>query len=176
MTNYINIYIMKNIRLFAAAMAAFALLSITSVQAQHKDHGNWQEKMKSEKIAFLTSELDLTPEEAQAFWPVYNQISKEKNDAQKAVMTTYFAMMKAIEEGKANDKEIERLLDEYVAAAEANRNSPKKDVERYRKVLPSKKVVKLYVAEEKFRRNHICAMKGPHGHGQPDRPAPGPRP
>ena len=151
---------MKNLRLFAAAAAAFTLLSISSAQAHPKGHGNWQEKIRSEKIAFITSELNLTPEEAQVFWPVYNQISKEKNEAQKAVMNSYFAMMKAIEEGKSSDKDIARLLDEYVAAVEANKNSPKKDVERYRKVLPNKKIVQLYVAEEKFRRNHIRNMKG----------------
>ena len=60
---------MKTIRLFAAALASFALLSISSAQAQHKnpDADNWMEKMKSEKIAFITIELSLTPEEAQVF-------------------------------------------------------------------------------------------------------------
>ena len=31
------------------------------------------ERIQSEKIAFITQELDLSPEEAQVFWPVYNQ-------------------------------------------------------------------------------------------------------
>ena len=29
------------------------------------------------KVAFITKELELTPDEAQKFWPVYNQYSKE---------------------------------------------------------------------------------------------------
>ena len=29
------------------------------------------------KVAFISKELDLTPDEAQKFWPVYNQYSKE---------------------------------------------------------------------------------------------------
>ncbi|MBQ5517559.1 MAG: hypothetical protein IIT92_04060, partial [Bacteroidales bacterium] len=28
------------------------------------------ERLQAEKIAFITQELDLTPEEAQVFWPV----------------------------------------------------------------------------------------------------------
>ena len=28
----------------------------------------WQERLESEKIAFLTNEMSLTPKEAQAFW------------------------------------------------------------------------------------------------------------
>ena len=39
------------------------------------------ERYKAEKVAFLTSHLDLTPEEAQKFWPVYNQMEKEKEAA-----------------------------------------------------------------------------------------------
>ena len=61
---------MKSLKIFAAALAAFALLSITNVDAQSKKEG-WQDKVKSEKIGFITVELNLTPEEAQVFWPVY---------------------------------------------------------------------------------------------------------
>ena len=62
-------------------MAAIALLAISTMHAQPKQ-GNWQEKMMSEKIAFITMELELTPEEAQVFWPVYNQIAKENQKLQ----------------------------------------------------------------------------------------------
>lgn len=36
-----------------------------------------QEKIEALKVAFITKELDLTADEAQKFWPVYNQYSKE---------------------------------------------------------------------------------------------------
>ena len=44
----------------------------------------------------------------------------------------------------------------------------KGEVDKYRKVLPGKKVAKLYVAEEKFRRQHIRNLGGhkPQGHPQ----------
>ncbi len=35
------------------------------------------EKIQSLKIAFITQKLQLTPDEAQKFWPVYNQYDKE---------------------------------------------------------------------------------------------------
>lgn len=69
--------IMKISRLFAAAVL-FALLSISNIQAQPKEQQDWHEKMMSEKIAYITSVLALTPQEAQVFWPVYNQIAQEK--------------------------------------------------------------------------------------------------
>ena len=162
---------MKTLRIFAV-MTALSLFSMTAT-AQPKE--NWQDRVKSEKIAFITAELDLTPEEAQVFWPVYNQIEKTANEAQKAVRTSYRALLDALKSDTAADKEIDRLLDDYLAAKLAQKNLGKDDAAKYRKVLPSKKVAKLYVAEEEFRRHHIRNIKGGHqGHG--GRPEPGAKP
>ena len=154
---------MKNIKLFAVALAAFSLFSMNT-NAQPPQKSGWQEKMMSEKIAFITTELDLSPEEAQVFWPVYNQIAKEQATKQKAVKEAHEALRKAMEEGKES-KEIDRLLDGYLAAKQANDQYSKDHADRYRKVLPSGKVAKLYLAEEKFRRMHIRNLGAPKGNG-----------
>ena len=145
-----------------AIMAVLALLSFSNIQAQPNQKCNWQEKMMSEKIAFITMELQLTPEEAQVFWPVYNQINQKNKEAQKAMNKAYRTMVKAMEEGTVSDKELNALLDDYLAAKQAHKESGKGDVDQYRKVLPAKKVAKLYVAEENFRRHHIRNFKGGH--------------
>ena len=145
-----------------AIMAVLALLSFSNIQAQQKQKCNWQEKMMSEKIAFITMELQLTPEEAQVFWPVYNQINQKNKEAQKAMNKAYRAMVKAMEEGSVSDKELNALLDDYLAAKQAHKEAGKGDADQYRKVLPAKKVAKLYVAEENFRRHHIRNFKGGH--------------
>jgi len=145
-----------------AIMAVLALLSFSNIQAQQKQKCNWQEKMMSEKIAFITMELQLTPEEAQVFWPVYNQINQKNKEAQKAMNKAYRAMVKAMEEGTVSDKELNALLDDYLAAKQAHKEAGKGDADQYRKVLPAKKVAKLYVAEENFRRHHIRNFKGGH--------------
>ena len=152
---------MKNFRI-SAAVAAFAIISISSAFAQSQKQ-NWHEKMMSEKIGYLTAKLELTPEEAQVFWPVYNQIAEKNKELNKAVATSYKALTKALEEGTASDKEIEKLLDEYLAAKQAQKEKGKSDVAKYRKVLSSKKVAKLYVAEEGYRRHQINRMKSHHG-------------
>lgn len=149
---------MKRITLAAVTI----LLTLSGIQAQPKGKGNWHEKMMSEKIAFITMELQLTPEEAQAFWPVYNLVAQENKETQKAMTAAYRAMTKALAEDAASDKEISALLDEYLAARQAHKEAGKDDVEKYRQVLPAKKVAKLYVAEENFRRQHIRNFKGGH--------------
>ena len=134
---------MKNLRLFAAAAAAFTLLSISSAQAHPKGHGNWQEKIRSEKIAFITSELNLTPEEAQVFWPVYNQVDKERDEAIRRVFRSYKAVEDAVAAGK-DEKELNKLLDEHLAALKAQGEVEQKAYKDYAKVLPTEKLAKLY--------------------------------
>jgi len=125
----------------------------------------WQERIESEKIAFLTNEMSLTPKEAQTFWPVYNQAQKEQRDAVEASMKAFVELDKALRDGKTG-KEIDTLLEKYIKAADAQNNSAKY-VKEYLKILPAEKVAKLFVGEEKFRQSQINRLRQPMGGGQP---------
>lgn len=54
----------------------FLILSLP-VLASAQDNPKRDNKLQSLEIAYLTKELNLSPEEAQKFWPVYNQYSAE---------------------------------------------------------------------------------------------------
>ena len=59
----------------------FFLLIGTFAYAQ-RPNGNYdREKLESARVAFITTRLDLKPEQAQKFWPVFNVYSdsREKN-------------------------------------------------------------------------------------------------
>lgn len=128
----------------------------------------WRDRIRSERVAFLTSEMDITSEEAEKFWPVYNQLQDEKMEAQKAVMDTYRALEAAVAEGKS-EKEVSSALDAYMAAVEKRHEVNEKTAEAFKEVLPVEKVAKYYVSEEKFRRNQIHRL---HGDNRPGRPGP----
>ena len=137
------------------------LAGAVQAQAQKKCDDGWKEKMMSEKIAFLTHELNITPEEAQDFWPVYNKIEQEKDEARHQAFKAYKDMSMAIEEGKS-EKELSALLEAYVAAKVRQDEVDNGAADTYKTVLPLEKVVKLYVAEEKYRRQYIHKLhKGP---------------
>ena len=48
-----------------------AFCGFTRVNAQN------EEKLKAQKIAFITQKLDLTPDESAKFWPLYNQMESD---------------------------------------------------------------------------------------------------
>lgn len=137
-----------------AALLITICIGVGAAASTHCQGDDWKKKMQSEKIAFLTTELDITPEEAQVFWPVYNQVEDERDKAMHEVFKAFKALNQAIEEGKS-EKEISSLLDKYTKALDNQKNVDNGRAEKYKKVLSSEKVARLLIGEEKFRRQHI---------------------
>ena len=68
------------------AVLATGALAQEQQRGRHDRSGNgWRERVRAEKVAFLTEQVDLTESEAQVFWPIYNQIQKEQREASEAV-------------------------------------------------------------------------------------------
>lgn len=110
--------------------------------------------MKAEKIAFLTDAMDLTPAEAEKFWPIYNRSEAERRDSFRQMMEAYRALENGIKSGK-DEKEIANLMDRYLKAQKAGDDIDEKYVGEYRKILSNKKIAKLFIGEENFRRLQI---------------------
>ena len=140
------------------------------------DGNDWRERVRAAQVAFLTNELDLTEAEAQSFWPVYNDVQKQRREAFEAQQKAFMALSKGID---GND--VNKLLQEYMAASKKLDALEESAVERYKKVLPVQKVAKLILAEEKFRHQQIGRLGqggmpfGPQG-GPQGTPHPGARP
>ena len=133
------------------------LIGVGTAQAQQKTDDGWKERVMSEKIAFLTMELNITPEEAQVFWPVYNKVEKEIDQARHDVIRSYKNLAEAIDAGKSS-KEISTLLENYLQAKVTQDKLDNASAETYKGILPVEKVAKLFVAEEKFRRQYISKL------------------
>lgn len=139
---------------------------LTSANAANNSQGDWKQRIMSEKIAFLTMEMGITPAEAQAFWPVYNQVDKERDEAMLKVFQSFKALEDAVSAGKS-EKEVSKLLDTYLDALEQQGKIETQASEKYEKVLSVEKLAKLYVGEEKFRRQQVRRL-----HVSGDRPGP----
>ena len=141
---------MKKIISIVCAIALTASLAFAQENKEHKGQkgNNWREKVRAEKVAFITQELDLTEAEAQAFWPVYNDVQKQRREASKNKNEA----LKALREG-GNDTAA--LIEKYFSAKKAIEKIDEEAIARYKKVLSIEKVGKLVVAEESFRNKQI---------------------
>ncbi len=121
--------------------------------AQNETHEARMEKYRTEKIAFLTSKLELTSSEAEKFWPIYNQLEKERWEAQKSRRDLEDKVRDA--EENLSEAEITKLTRDFAGSLQKEGVLITSYNEKFLKVLPSKKVLKLYKAENEFRMNMI---------------------
>ena len=139
------------------------LLVVINVQAQKPTHAEKLEKYRSEKVAFLTSKLDFNANEAEKFWPVYNQMEKEKWDIQKSRRTIEENIRDAGE--SLSEAEIIKLTRNFAGSMQKEADIMIKYNEKFLKILPPKKVLKLYQAENEFRVYMIKKFRDRHKNG-----------
>jgi hypothetical protein len=118
-----------------------------------------REQIKAMKVAFLTSELNLTPSEAEKFWPLYNTFDDKQFELRHQKMKGYFKRMQDDELDKLSEKEATVLLNQIEENEEDLFNLRKKFVISLRGIIPSAKIIKLKKAEEDFNRKLLQQYK-----------------
>lgn len=109
------------------------------------------------RVAHYTKALSLTSEEAQKFWPVYNEYLQKKEDLRK----NHLASMKTKQGNidKLTDAEQLAMVDQELAYKQKDLDLQKNLVKQLKLILPAKKVALLFKAEEDFKKILIGMVK-----------------
>ena len=152
----------------AVSFSAVAQKPAQGPERKAQDH----ERFEAEKVAYITQQLSLSVEEAQAFWPVYNQAVKEQREVFAKVREAKKALRDAINEGKS-DSEIKPLLDAYLKLRAEKRDPMAEHRADFVKAVGEAKTAKFYLSEDSFRNKALREMAG---HGTSPRPSFGGKP
>ena len=130
------------------------LLATTLVVAQNDRH----KKIKALKVAHITEQLDLTPQEAGNFWPIYNA-SEEKMEAirkkeRKEIMSKIRNGIESLTDAEANE-----LIDKSIALKRQELELYSQLVVDLKGKLPPKKIILLRKAEDDFKRKLLDRFK-----------------
>ena len=126
-------------------------------QLTYGQHG--RERLQSARIAFITERLDLTPETAQKFWPVYNQINQQKH----ALRKEEFSLRRSANASEISEDEAKKLLEDIYSIKEQQLALEKEASAQYLDVLSPVQVIQLIKAEEDFRRMVIDQLRERRG-------------
>lgn len=140
-----NIYkleAMKKIVIFL-----FIILSIPSIRSAAQNSN--LEKLNNYKIGFFTKKLNLTSQEAEKFWPVYNDYQSQKNQIQieKMKLNRNFNL----NESTLSDKQLEEMGDKYVDYLVQESTLAVTFHKKVKEVLPPVKVIRYYQAENQYK-------------------------
>ena len=125
-----------------------SLLMIMVIGSMSAQKANKTKRVEAMKIAFITQELSLTTDEAEQFWPIYN---------------TYSEDLKALNSRKADrpdldnmsEEEATGLIQEKLDLESQKLELRRKSVQQMGSAISQVKIVKLFVAERKFKREVI---------------------
>jgi hypothetical protein len=109
-----------------------------------------REQIKAMKIAFITTELNLTPAEAEKFWPIFNAFDNKQFELRRQKMK---ASLKKIDDDtvdEISEKEASIMLAQMEETEEQLFQLRKKFIASLKGVLPSIKILKLKKSEENF--------------------------
>ncbi len=116
-----------------------------------------RERLNAYKIAFFTRRLNLTSQEAERFWPVYNQYQDEKNKIQieKIEINRSFNM----HELNMSEKDLTEMGDRFVELEVREATLAKEFHGKIKQILPPVKVLRLYQAENQYRQQLLKELQ-----------------
>ncbi len=119
-----------------------------------------RERMKAHKVAYITEQLNLTSQEAQQFWPIYNAheetVQKLKMQERKMIKD-----LKQTNNGTdgLSDQQAGDFLATYLDTQEQKSKSRKKLILDLQKILPNKKIIKLIKAKSDFNKRILDRIR-----------------
>jgi len=143
---------------FAMTICTFAFAQ-NDKESKKEQYEKRMAEIQSLKIAFFTKHLHLTSEEAQEFWPVYNNCEKERDVVRRAIRKSGWDLYKATKDESKSDDEIRQLADEYYGNLAKDTELQRQHYSEYQKVLPVKKAAKVRMVEEMFINDLLARWK-----------------
>ncbi|MEG3658843.1 hypothetical protein V5097_15640 [Arenibacter palladensis] len=137
----------KKINILASLLFLATTLSLSSQERQDWD------KIKSLKIAFITERLNLTPKEAQSFWPIYNEHQSKRESLFREERFEIGSEIKNLD--ALSDAKAVELLARMQRLEEEKYNVEKSYIEKISKTISAKKTILLMRSEEDFKRQLI---------------------
>jgi len=147
---------MKLFRLLIPIVFILAFTRFASSQ-EVQSKSDKEQIIKAQKIAFFTEKIGLTPDEAEKFWPVYNNYWEIKNKiiAERKDKMTFFSQ----NSDKMSQSEMIKYADQYINFETQLAELLNEYHIKFKKILPIEKVMKIYVADYEFKTYLLMKIK-----------------
>jgi len=162
---YLNSFNQKVMKALTITLITVFVMSSFTARGQNPN----QERLNAYKIAFFTKRLNLSSQEAVTFWPVYNEFQNLKNQLQiekQTLMRTF-----NLGESTMSNEQITALGNKYLEILVKESEVAVAFHKKLQEVLPPRKVIKLYQAENQYRLQLLNELQDRNPVQQRNRPA-----
>ena len=135
----------------AACLLVVLLANAPAAQAQGGgQRGQRLAQLENAKIAFITNRVALTQEQAQKFWPVYNEFS----DRRRELNRNGRLLRRDVTDGMT-DQQIRDNFNQFFTVRQQELNLEKEYFDKFQKVISLRQVTQLFLAERDFTKEII---------------------
>lgn len=132
------------------------LVLLISFSSFAQNGGKMQERIKAQKIAFITEKLSLTTKEAQQFWPIYNAYEAKVEDIKTKDLQP---LKQEMRRSDVSDKRANEILEKLMKAETDMHEAKLQLVQDLKEVISSKKIILLKAAEDQFNKILLERLK-----------------
>lgn len=161
-----------NMKFFTTTFFVLAFAFAAMAQPPMEDESR-REKIERLKRAYISEKLDLNVQEAEKFWPIYNEFAKKREGIRKSLSKAH----KYLRDQEPPEKETLQTVDEIAAKRKEEIELENQFAHDVMPVLGVVKTRRLLSLEEDFRKAMMQKLKerrggrsndGPGGFGPPD--------
>ncbi|RPD47941.1 hypothetical protein DNI29_10940 [Hymenobacter sediminis] len=121
-------------------------------------------QLENAKIAYITEKISLTQDQAQKFWPMYNDFTTKRRDLNRRTR-----QLRTTRPDALSDQQIRENLNQAMDLRQQEVKLEKEYLDKFEKVLSIRQVGQLYAAERDFTREVIKRVADRRG-GRPRSP------
>lgn len=143
-------------RSLLAAMLAIPAFAMAQEEDMPPIPEERRQEIKAQKTGFLTQRLDLSPAEAEKFWPVYNQYDKEIEAARKEMREHHRSVKN---DAEVTEAEAAAAIDKELAGRQKELDIRKKYAAEFKKTIGAVKTMKLGKAERDFHKELLQRVR-----------------
>ena len=142
-------------------LCLLAVLPLAAAYAQRGGGGQRQERLsqlENARIAYLTEKIALTPDQAQKFWPLYNEFTAKRRDLNRRLR-----QIRPAEADGLSDQQLRDNLNQSFALRQQEITLEKDYFDKFQRVITVRQVGKLFLAERQFTREVLRRVAGRPG-------------
>lgn len=121
------------------------------LMAQGQGGERIKDRVKAQRAAFITQQLNLSETEAQNFWPIYNSYQAEMQQVRSA--------MDIKPKADLTDKEAEDMMNSILDARTKEVEVQRKYIQKFKSAIPPRKIAMLFRSEKEFKEKVISNIK-----------------
>ncbi|HEX8425328.1 hypothetical protein [Hymenobacter sp.] len=134
-------------KLLFRSLLLLCLLATLPAVAQQGSEGRQarMSQLENAKIAYITEKVSLTPDQAQRFWPVYNEYSAKRRELYRSMRK-----LRIDDQNPPSDAQIKENLTKGLALRQQEVDLEKDYFNKFQKVITIRQVGQLFQAERQF--------------------------